>query len=403
MSNQEGCRPSSDYDIQKSVIERIFDERKQYLIIALTGKIGAGSSYVSSFIQDSCWSRDISRDTPGLDGFSSDEQRANSILLRYFNCNRIPFHVIRVRDVITSFIVKDEAWERLAVGTQNIEHIKAGIVESFHRKIKRLSSSIRISPEQTSAFIGKKGVSKEEAEGLKTDVDAILADLDKGEIQVLSQKYNEKLEENNLGEKDEHSVRNYILYVLPLLADCIRKSVSNDYTSLFQQLGNDLRFYGTLSTKETARPEKPLVLQSALAHNEELSCEANSLEKEIVRYIDVCLVQLRREQQAYHWTQSYTECSAIAQKEAFSNNWMRFIMGLHPRRALKYILWGVAIAVAFVLLVLRKENLFVLIQRYYTDPDMAREAVNSIWNGALGILTGAIILIVNDLFEGKRE
>ena len=52
MSNQEGCRPSSDYDIQKSVIERIFDERKQYLIIALTGKIGAGSSYVSSFIQD---------------------------------------------------------------------------------------------------------------------------------------------------------------------------------------------------------------------------------------------------------------------------------------------------------------------------------------------------------------
>lgn len=258
MSNQEGCRTSSDYDIQKSVIERIFDERKQYLIIALTGKIGAGSSYVSSFIQDSCWSRDISRDTPGLDGFSSDEQRANSILLRYFNCNRIPFHVIRVRDVITSFIVKDEAWERLAVGTQNIEHIKAGIVESFHRKIKRLSSSIRISPEQTSAFIGKKGVSKEEAEGLKTDVDAILADLDKGEIQVLSQKYNEKLEENNLGEKDEHSVRNYILYVLPLLADCIRKSVSNDYTSLFQQLGNDLRFYGTLSTKETARPEKPL-------------------------------------------------------------------------------------------------------------------------------------------------
>lgn len=35
MSNQEGCRPSSDYDIQKSVIERIFDERKQYLTSVL--------------------------------------------------------------------------------------------------------------------------------------------------------------------------------------------------------------------------------------------------------------------------------------------------------------------------------------------------------------------------------
>lgn len=80
------------------------------------------------------------------------------------------------------------------------------------------------------------------------------------------------------------------------------------------------RLEAILVQQKTAADLPPLcldmliVLQSALAHNEELSCEANSLEKEIVRYIDVCLVQLRREQQAYHWTQSYTECSAIAPK-----------------------------------------------------------------------------------------
>lgn len=257
MGNQEINKSISDYDIQKSVIERVFDERKQYLIIALTGKIGAGSSYVSSFIQDACWSRDISRDTPGLDGFLSDEQRANSILLRYFNCNRIPFHVIRVRDVITSFIVKDEAWDRLAVGQKNAERIKADIMESFRRKVKRLSSSIRISPDQASAFIDRKGVSEEEAKGLQTDIIDILEDIDKGELRVLSQKYNKKLECNN-PEENEHSIRNYILYILPLLADCIRDHVSNDYTSLFQQFGNDLRFYGTLKTDEDSRPDKPL-------------------------------------------------------------------------------------------------------------------------------------------------
>lgn len=48
--------------------------------------------------------------------------------------------------------------------------------------------------------------------------------------------------------------------------------------------------------------------------------------------------------------------------------------------------------------------LITTVESIFVGPQiMAREAVNSIWNGALGILTGAIILIVNDLFEGKRE
>ena len=74
-----------------------------------------------------------------------------------------------------------------------------------------------------------------------------------------------------------------------------------------------------------------IILRTALAHSEKLLCNANSIAQEIVQYIDVCLVQLRREQQAYHWTQSYTECSAIAQKEAFSNVWMRLILGISWR------------------------------------------------------------------------
>ena len=51
MSGQASNMTFSDSAIQRAVIERVFDERKKYLIIALTGKIGAGSSYVSSFIQ----------------------------------------------------------------------------------------------------------------------------------------------------------------------------------------------------------------------------------------------------------------------------------------------------------------------------------------------------------------
>ena len=169
------------------------------------------------------------------------------------------------------------------------------------------------------------------------------------------------------------------------------------------------RLDAILVQQKTAADLPPLcldmlkILQTALAQRKELSRKSDRFGQEIVHYIDICLMQLRREQQAYHWTQSYMECSAIAQKEAFSNNWMRFIMGLQPRRVLKYLLWVVAIAVALILLVFRKERLLVLIQSHYKDPDMAKATVESIWTVAWGVLSATIILIVNDLFKGDQK
>lgn len=169
------------------------------------------------------------------------------------------------------------------------------------------------------------------------------------------------------------------------------------------------RLDAVLIQQKTAADLPPLcldmlkILRTALMCKEELSDKDNGFGEEIVRYIDICLVQLRREQQAYHWTQSYTECSAIAQKEAFSNVWMRLILGLQWRRSLKYFLWAIVIAVAFVLLVIRKENFLLLIQRLYKDPAIAKATAETIWTEAWGVLTAAIILIVNDLFKGDQK
>ena len=89
MSGQASNMTFSDSAIQRAVIERVFDERKKYLIIALTGKIGAGSSYVSSFIQKASNGEEIPCSSSECNNYSSDEERADNILLRYFECNRI--------------------------------------------------------------------------------------------------------------------------------------------------------------------------------------------------------------------------------------------------------------------------------------------------------------------------
>ena len=157
MSGQASNMTFSDSAIQRAVIERVFDERKKYLIIALTGKIGAGSSYVSSFIQKASNGEEIPCSSSECNNYSSDEERSDNILLRYFECNRIPFHVIRVRDVITSFIVENDAWTRLAVRQQNIKKAESDIMRLLHGKLDRLLSNIVLQPGGGSAFIdGKK-------------------------------------------------------------------------------------------------------------------------------------------------------------------------------------------------------------------------------------------------------
>lgn len=122
-----------------------------------------------------------------------------------------------------------------------------------------------------------------------------------------------------------------------------------------------------------------------------------------MRYIDICLAQLRREQQAYHWTQSYTECSTIAQKDAFSNAWMRMIMGIPWRRVAKHLVWIIMIVLAFIILVRYKAGFLALIASLRDGTAGIESTAEAIWDGALGILAGAFTLIVKDLFGADRK
>lgn len=119
---------------------------------------------------------------------------------------------------------------------------------------------------------------------------------------------------NDGGPKDP---RTNIEQIEQLLIEIRTQYKTEDYPTNISELSR----LGAILVQQKTAADIPLlclnmlkILQTALAYNEKSSCCANNFETEIVRYIDVCLVQLRREQQAYHWTQSYTECGKIAQK-----------------------------------------------------------------------------------------
>lgn len=149
------------------------------------------------------------------------------------------------------------------------------------------------------------------------------------------------------------------------------------------------------------------ILQTALAQRKELSRKSDRFGQEIVHYIDICLMQLRREQQAYHWTQSYMECSAIAQKEAFSNVWMRLILEPQLRRVVNRLFWIVLILVSLILLVKFRgqfvDAVSAICGKSIAEDSTVGTMAESVWGAALSVLTGAAALVVKDLFKGDQK
>ena len=77
---------SEQIDMDKlkySTINSIFDQKEKYIIIALTGKVGAGSSTIAKLVKKTLEEMNLSYNQPGLEGFRNDEEREQRILQRY--------------------------------------------------------------------------------------------------------------------------------------------------------------------------------------------------------------------------------------------------------------------------------------------------------------------------------
>lgn len=212
---------------------------------------------------------------------------------------------------------------------------------------------------------------------------------------------------NDGGLKDP---RTNIEQIEQLLIEIRTQYKTEDYPTNISELSR----LGAILVQQKTAADLPLlclnmlkILQTALAYNEKSSCCANNFETEIVRYIDVCLVQLRREQQAYHWTQSYTECSKIAQKEEFPNAWMRLILSISWRRVVKHLFWIVLILISLILLVKFRgqfvDAVSAICGKSIAEDSTVGSMAESIWGAALSVLTGATALVIKDLFKGGQK
>lgn len=116
-------------------LDKIYDERKDFIIIGLTGRTGAGCSTIASLLSKSFY--DLAAPQPKREDFKTNEERKYSVVYQYANKNWEKFHIIEMRNIITSFILEEEyvVLEKFLLtifDTQQFQQVKS----VFESKIK---------------------------------------------------------------------------------------------------------------------------------------------------------------------------------------------------------------------------------------------------------------------------
>lgn len=243
-----------DYDrVKFSTANGIFSQKEKYLIIGLTGKVGAGCSTIAAILQKSLAEMNLSYNRPGIEGLQNDLEREYRIIQRFYKRHEKSFYLIKVRDVILSFILEEEtSWKQFLKDAEARKSGTAGqLEEALNDWFQRSAGAKRFSGSQISRVV----------------------------------QYN-RLCWERVDTSEEVGLRFfYVKEDLPRLGKQLHDILDDVYTELFQDYGNRLRFFGTVDP-QAFESNKQRKVQCAEARKEhfvqkgKLSSEDNRREIE---------------------------------------------------------------------------------------------------------------------------
>ena len=202
----------------REAIKKIYDDRKDFLIIGLTGRTGSGCSTVASILKKGKFEV-LDLKAPKKYDFNDSEERKYSILYEYARAdNWSAFHVIEMRNIIASFIY-EKGFKMFIECLKNINKFDKGVEE-----IRDLSNLIENISELEDIF-----------NQVSTDIKELTEDEDEDEDEEKIVKlYQQSIV--SLTAKLKDILQNYYCYH--------NGTESQLYTYLFQKIGNNLRASG---------------------------------------------------------------------------------------------------------------------------------------------------------------
>lgn len=92
---------------QRYHVSELLKQHEEFIVIGLTGRVGSGCSEVANILSSNFEEIGLPHIYPGNIGLLNDSERDKRILYRYASHHWLAFDVIRVRSIITSFLLED--------------------------------------------------------------------------------------------------------------------------------------------------------------------------------------------------------------------------------------------------------------------------------------------------------
>ncbi len=184
----------------REATELLFNERKNFIVIGLTGRTGSGCSTVAQLLSKSF--EELNPTKPKYNDFQNNDERKYSILYSFAQYNWDNFRIIKMRDVITTFI---------------LEHSLTSFVEKVKQRFNGFT-------EGDASFVNEYNSAHEKRIRIR------------------------ELTEGNEEYLKEDEVYNYYFIEIPQITKSIEERLravdASAYSSMFQLFGNNIRMSG---------------------------------------------------------------------------------------------------------------------------------------------------------------
>ncbi|MBO9616016.1 MAG: hypothetical protein J7619_25205 [Dyadobacter sp.] len=189
----------------KEGIEKIYSNRRDFLVIGLTGRTGSGCTTAASILAQS----PAMFSFPDVDSFeysNSNDRRKTNIVLKFVRENRFPFYRIQVKDIITAFILEHD-------------------FESFISYVATLISDIQVI---------------ENLKSIETEYAKFYS----------KRRAIKELREDDAGEPHINSVFQFHFVELQDFSNRLKGLLDNGYASVYQSIANNIRSTGSAFADE---------------------------------------------------------------------------------------------------------------------------------------------------------
>jgi deoxycytidylate deaminase len=120
-------------------LKNLFDLRKDFIVIGLTGRTGSGCTSTANILASSTF-EECAFPQPKHSHFETNDERKDNILYYYLKKNWKPFKIIKVSSVIVSVLLKSayEDFKEFAIDSFGIEAARIEVLEIEYRRLHSL-------------------------------------------------------------------------------------------------------------------------------------------------------------------------------------------------------------------------------------------------------------------------